>query len=302
MRNKNLIQRMIVRGLLFLASMAASLSLASCDTIFGLLNNRSDSRANTPTSNTPGSSSLPVDIVYNDSDSADTAVASGLSALLKTNLTAVSGVTGTSPTFTTTLVAQSSIPNSFTASYQLTGKVIIMTPGTTIAVYQGTSQAGQEHNLANQKGAIVVMGGENLLETPPVSPVALMDDINKANPTWLPSGDTTPTGLGIASGVGYTGVTSVDRPSGVAVWSSPLSYTGISASGPITLYSVGCNEQTDTAVVSGVQTYAQSIHGNYSIVRQGRFMQYGFSGVPDLTTGQVLFQNLIVMMGTYALP
>jgi hypothetical protein len=313
----------IIRGLLFLVSAAASLSLMGCDTIFGLLNNNSDSRSNTQNSNTPGGNNGPlpgggtgpvVDIVYNDSDPTDTALASKLATLLTTDLTAVSGVTGTNPAFYVAPVAQSSIPTNFSTTYVLTGKVIILTPGTSLALYPavlessvsaGSSEFGQisqEKNLVNQKGAIIAMGWETT--SPTVISDAIFDDII-ANTAWLHSGETIPTGLGFGTGNTSTNETSATPVSGVTVWSSPLSYTGITSAGsnPIALYSIGQKEQLLNLGSIATRYATEPSNSNFSAIsQQGRFLQYGFAGIPDLIAGKVLFQNLVFMMTSFALP
>jgi hypothetical protein len=276
------------------AAAVCALALAGCPDI----NFRSDLVALMSNSSTPVSATPTVSIVYNDLDTTDTTQAQALHALLTNNLTFTSGVSGTMPVYVVNMVPQGNIPASFDSTWSLAG-VIVVTPGSTVY-----SDAARSRNLAAQGKGVIAMGNGG---------TRFIDTVNANWSTWGLSGQQ-PGQIGYSRSSNGGGVDAVfSRGTGnpgpdLKVWRSPLTSTSLPTTDAVsvTLYSATPNG-LEIHFAGLVAPIGGSLIGDdagnanwFVIVRQGRFLQYGFSLAPDLPkTGQVLFVNLVAMMMDY---
>jgi hypothetical protein len=238
--------------------------------------------------------SRPVAIVYNDADTIDSALAARIEKLLAGDLTAGSKtVTGVMPKFAVKTVAESSLPQVFTKSFSLPG-VIILTPATTLY-----AEEGKTRDIAGQGRGIVAMGTGGAL---------FIDAVLRHWDAWAMTFQA-PDALGWReSELGALADSVETLATDSSVWSTPLASTAIPqasrspvrvANAPmlkLDLYWPNPWQPLDGELIAG--DVGDLAH--YPIVRQGRFLQFGFFGLTDARdTGEVLFVNLVSLMGNY---
>jgi hypothetical protein len=231
-------------------------------------------------------------IVYNDDDPADTTLATTLKSLLKNNpnWTTPNSIVGTMPSWTVTLVPQRFVSTTYAAGNRIWGYPLIVTPGIT-----GYKDANWVHNLTGSGKGMIAMGEGG----------ALMLDTISANWTkWFKVGQP-PNEIGWKASLGrplegdkYT--TTKAKTTGNTIWTLPLQVYKATdgAKVPMTvatsLLIVSVSRPEDTAPTGGY-LYAANLTTahRYDVVRQDRFIQFGFDGLFDRqNTGYPFFVNL----------
>ncbi len=259
-----------------------------------------------------------VTVVYNSADGADTALASSIKTLLEDTdfqTTYSTWVSGTMPNYwTVTLVPESEVSPYFTTGddrYIIYGDPVIVTPATSLY-----SNVNRTHNIVHRgtspttvsyRSGVVAMGygGARLLDT--------------AETYWSTWGyaDQGPVDIGYGESASFTDGTvyMYQWTSGNSVWRYPLASTVFvggttpthnalvqisyaALGGRYSVYRADDSHPTGGAVY-GRDYYSTNPH-YFPVVRQGRFLQFGFPTLPDRPyTGKVYFINLIAVMDNY---
>lgn len=256
-----------------------------------------------------------VTVVYDASDSTDAAKAQYIKELLEDTYFSGSildetNMAGTMPTYTVTLLDEDLINNtSYSTNNTIYGDPIIVTPGTAFTRLSSDYDIRARH-IANGGRGLIGMASNGL---------SLLDRIEDNWTNWGLSG-TAPTQIGSGESAGISSNrSSKTRPASSSenIWISPMknSYFASNFSeSNITLnifsydvYRYGVY-LTNTSITDG---YVYAADPNYStyypVVRQGRFLQFGYTDIPgrDYTGamtyqyGQVFFINLIARMDNY---
>jgi hypothetical protein len=238
--------------------------------------------------------SRPVSIVFNDADSVDSSLASEIQKLLSGDLTAGSKtVSGVMPKFAVKTVPESSLPRAFDKSFSVPG-VIIITPATTLYADDGRSRG-----IAAQGRGVIAMGTGGAL---------FIDEVLRHWDAWGMTWQA-PDAMGWSeSEIGALADSVNTLVTDSSVWSTPLASTAIPeaaqsavrvADAPmlkLDLYWPNPWQPMDGELIAG----DVNDRTRYPIVRQGRFLQFGFFGLTDARdTGEVLFVNLVSLMSTY---
>lgn len=262
------------------------------------------------TSNVVGYTSN-IAIVYNDGSSPDTTIAQDMKTILTSNLPATppysSYVTGTMPSWTVTLVPQSLVSTAYNSSTIHYGYPLIVTPGITFY-----SNLNQVRNVTAHIGAVsdghgvfaMGTGGAQLLDTVHSNWAALgYTGTNPLNIGWGPSA------TGIVSRYMYTWTSA----GGNTVWSSPLAssaftgtlptpdrtrtYISSTSVGRVSVYRGANDNPTPDGYLYGHEDRTPVPAYYYPVVRQGRFLQFGFEQETDYPyTGWVYIINLAYRM------
>jgi hypothetical protein len=227
-------------------------------------------------------------VIYNTNST----LANSIKTILGTNWTGTYPVTGTMPTWSVTLIPQSLVSTTYAAGNVFYGWPVILTPDTTIY-----SNANMTRNVtAHGKGVIAMgSGGGQLLGT-----------VNTNFATWGYAG-TAPSEIGWGPSASF-GATLYANTwfSGNSVWTSPLSSTSVPATDQTqtqmaytTLSRIAVYRATQTNPVNGWLYAQQTGYAYYfPVVRQDRFLQWGFEGVLDRPyTGWLYFVNIVSRMG-----
>lgn len=235
-------------------------------------------------------------IIYNDGSSTDAAIASGL----KTTLTnsdgwkETYGVSGTIPTWSVTLVPQSLVSTIYSSSNVFWGDPLIVTPGIT---FYGS--ANQVRNVTAHGRGVVAMGSGG---------ARLLDTVSSNWSSWGYSG-TAPSQIGwLQSMITSASVFAFTWTINGSVWSSPLSaepyiptthdtqvQIAYSAMSRVSVYRSSITNPTGGALYARDYNYSN----HFVVVRQGRFLQYGFYSPPDRFTGKTYTTNLVYYMSLY---
>lgn len=248
-----------------------------------------------------------ITVIYDANDSTDTALANAIKSRLETSLSVQypSSISGTQPTWKVILipesmVATSSISGTTDEAYYrhvIYGDPTIVTPGTSIYL-----NANQTRNLVGgyaPRGVIGMgFGGTKMIDT-----------INSQWSSWGLSG-TKPVDIGYLKAAGFSDATpyTYTWTTGNSVWTSPLSSTSIpghnssvqlSYQDLVPRYSV--YRSGGVAPTDGVLYSREPSNTNYfPVVRQGRFMHFGYGVLPDRPyTGGVFLVNLMALMDNY---
>ena len=235
---------------------------------------------------------IPVSIVYNPLNPADTAVAQSIRTLLMTNLPeTVPGVSGSMPLFTVTLVPEGSIPATYDAFYIMPGGAdpVILTPGITM---QGNDQWC--HNIADQGRGVIAMGvgGSHFLET---------------TTAWYPGWgypDQKPEAIDWSSSWTWSADTVVVQNATMA-WAGPVVSAAIPTTDAVSVALASSAIQTVEAHSPGGappvlgEWHAARVGDpeHFTVGRQGRYILFGFDGVPDRAdTAHVFLANLVKLL------
>jgi len=257
---------------------------------------------------TPGFSSN-ITVIYDDDDSTDTALANSIKSLLQSDLTVYSTISGTMPTWTVTLFPEDLVSTVYDGTANIIyGDPVIVTPSTA-ALYGYT---GRVRNIIAGNHGVVGMayyGGLKLFET--------------VSDNWTSWGYSDPASYDseqrpdqINYGEGSSTYTYVADKYymytwryGNTVWTSPLTSTSIPEDSSEDLVQIGYSTATLNErglILSGNPDYgyiygrSQDYTDRYPVVRQGRFLYYGYDGLWTRTyTGKVYFVNLIARMDNY---
>ncbi|MFA6507811.1 MAG: Ig-like domain-containing protein [Treponemataceae bacterium] len=247
-----------------------------------------------------------VTIIYDANDSTDTALAQAIKSRLMTSLPSAypATITGTQPTWSVILIPESMVATTFvsgttTEAYYrniIYGDPTIVTPGTSLY-----GNSFQTHNLVGGSTRGIVgmgFGGTRLLDT-----------INTNWTTWSLTGQQ-PLDIGYSKSASFatSTVNGYIWTTSNTVWTSPLTSTSITAHNTqsqlsyadlATSYSV--YRLAGAALTGGYLYEREPSNSNYfSVAHQGRFLQFGFSTLPDRPyTGGVFFVNLIARMDNY---
>jgi len=231
---------------------------------------------------------IPITIAYNDP--ADDTLANAVEALLESTLTAVPGVAGAMPLFAVTKISDTDIPSIWNSAYALAGTPIIIAPG--IAPVPGWSR-----NIAQAGHGIIAMG---------LGGAQFLDLVWASWGVWGFQ-DQSPADIGM--GHSFVGSASDVKTRGSAsgVWSSPLQSVALPAVDGTVVPLAAAAIPTYEVICGGVDPTGGTLLGEnatiptqFPIVRQGRFLQYGFEQLADLPdTGSVLFVNLVKLMSAY---
>jgi len=245
---------------------------------------------------TPGFSSN-VTIVYNDGDSTDSSTASTIKNVLLTNLPSYSTITGTMPTWTVTILPQSLVESSYgTGENIIYGDPVIVTPQSNLY-----TDSGKVRNIGSGGRGVIAMsfyGGLKFLET--------------VDNNWGTWGFTGQRPDEISYGNPYNYVTNktfmYTWRSGNSVWTSPLTSTLISTATNEDLTQIGAtglNERglhrpgRDNPTGGYLYGRSQNYTDRFPVVRQGRFLYYGYDGMWNRTSGYVYFANLVARMDNF---
>jgi hypothetical protein len=244
-----------------------------------------------------------VAIVYDSADTADTQTANDLKTILTTNIPSSYGptVTGTMPSWSVILIPQSMISTTYSAANVFGGRPLIATPGSDLY-----GNANQTRNVtAHGKGVFAMgYGGTRLLDT-----------VETYWGTWGYSG-TAPADIGLGeSGASPASLWMYTQTSGNSVWNSPLTSTSIpggstptdNARVQISYSSIGAySAYLPSGIAGDGWLYGREDTASgpyYPVVRQGRFLQYGFYAETDRPyTGWVFITNLVYRMSNVYYP
>ncbi len=237
-------------------------------------------------------------VVYNSGDTADTTAATSLKTLLTTNIPGTyGGVTGTMPTWTVTLIPQSAVSTTYAAANIFYGWPVIVTPGITFY-----GNANQVRNVIGGGHGVIAMGAGG---------VRLLDTVSANYSTWGYT-DQVPNEIGWGpSASGITTNCMYTWTNGNSTWSYPLQSTTFTGALPTAhnartqisyaswnRYSVYRGSDTNPTGGWIFGRDDQTSGHYYPVVRQGRFLQFGFDGVTDrYYTGWVYITNLVYRMG-----
>jgi hypothetical protein len=233
-------------------------------------------------------------VIYNTNST----LANSIKTILGTNWTGTYPVTGTMPTWSVTLIPQSLVSTTYAAGNVFYGWPVILTPDTTIY-----SNANMTRNVtAHGKGVIAMgSGGGQLLDT-----------VSANFATWGYAG-TAPTEIGWGASASF-GATLYANTwfSGNSVWTSPLSSTSVPGTDQTqtqmaytTLSRISVYRGPTPTNPTNGWLYAQQ-NGNavyFPVVRQDRFLQWGFEGVLDRPyTGWLFLVNITSRMSATYFP
>jgi hypothetical protein len=237
-------------------------------------------------------------IIYDSYDSTDTTIANDMKTILTTDIPSAYSPTvgGTMPSWSVTLVPQSVVPTTYSSANVFHGYPVIITPGNDLY-----ANANQTRNVVAHGHGVFAMGtgGTRLLDT--------------CEDNWGSWGlvGTAPTEIGwMESGSASASSFMYTWTSGNSVWNSPLNSTAFPGG---TTPTHNAQTQISYASISRISVYRGSdtnptdgwLYGRensptshyYPVVRQGRFLQFGFQQETDrYYTGWVYITNLVYRM------
>jgi hypothetical protein len=227
-------------------------------------------------------------VIYNTNST----LANQIKTILGTNWTGTYPVTGSMPTWSVTLIPQSLVSGTYAAANVIYGWPVIITPDTTLY-----SNANMTRNVtAHGKGVIAMgSGGGHLLDT-----------VSTNFASWGYSG-TAPTEIGWGPSASF-GATLYANTwfSGNTVWTTPLSSSSVPATDMTqtqmaysTLSRIAVYRSSQSNPTNGWLYAQQPSYANYfPVVRQDRFLQWGFEGAFDRPyTGWLYLVNITSRMG-----
>ena len=244
-------------------------------------------------------------IIYDDGDATDLALATSLrDDIIQKNFPVdYTWASGTQPTWSVKIVPDTDISDTYSAENTIYGKPAIITPGLT-HTYTDPDKDDWVRNIAAAEQGIITMG----------SGAWVLDRIEENFTAWGLEGQA-PTDVGVGEGIAYSG-TSTMAYSKVAnlntIWKTPVSstYVGTSPStgSSFSIFSIATDSagravyRASGANPTGGYNYAQinSASTYYQVVRQGRFLFWGWSKIPNqLASGRMMFVNSVALMDGY---
>jgi hypothetical protein len=257
-----------------------------------------------------------VTIVYNQGDTTDELLANKIKAIIEDTILSgrdivdASTIKGTMPVWTATLLPEDMVSNTTYSSENLIyGDPVIVTHGMTLADRQTTYDNRIRNIAANGRGLIAVGSGN-----------IFIDRVNANWTTWALSG-TKPANIGYLNTATLTSATTAKfRPGSVSesIWWTPIynNYANTSfgqeTSVTATVFTATTGRHavylpTGTLTDGSIYVADASSTTYYPVVRQGRFLTYGFfdatrSRSDTITTyeyGLPFFVNLIARMDNF---
>jgi len=259
-----------------------------------------------------------ITVIYDDGESDDILKADYIKELLEDTyhdggILSQENMAGTMPSYTVTLLPESLIDNTVYGTENLIyGDPVIVTPGTTFIYNDDDYDIRIRNIVANGKGLVAM--GYNGAE--------LLDRVETNWSSWGLSG-TAPAdiGRGESGGLGSKRSTKL-RAGSVSenIWHSPMNNTYLSDESTSLVnvfnstvgdvYRYGVYLGSSPSVTDGdVYAGGDPDHNTYyPVVRQGRFVQFGYYDVPGRTSsrtytkyefGQVFFINIIARMDDF---
>lgn len=261
-----------------------------------------------------------VTVVYDDTEAKDFLIAGYIKSLLENTywsggILAQANMAGSMPSYSVTLLPERLVSNTtYSSFYKIYGDPIIVTPGTTFSRTASTYDT-RVRNIASGGNGLMAMGSIGS---------TILDRIEDNWSSWSLSG-TAPTQIGAGESASLTASMAAKiRAASVSesIWHSPMqntylttnfysSYTNLtnifnSTTGNVSR--IGVYLGTNPAITDGFVYAAEETNANYyPVVRQGRFLQFGYDDVPgrgftSTTTyqyGQVFFINLVARMDDF---
>jgi hypothetical protein len=259
-----------------------------------------------------------VTVIYNSGEPADVDRADAIKALLEDKTLASSRdyVFGTMPDMSVTLLPESMISNSYATSNRVYGDPIIVTSDATVQSRSDSSLDGRIRNIVSSLRPVIAMGnnGGHFLYRVQYNFSAWK--LTGQSPVDIDSGNT----MGIS---GKTTATTRPAFSSDSVWYEPLSHRDLDSdmSSIFTtalftssvyrrgVYISSGSNPTGGAIYAGDPDWSS----HFPVVRQGRYMLFGFTEVPDTlspftflyryalpgTMGKLFFVNLVDRMSDF---
>jgi len=257
-----------------------------------------------------------VTIVYDQGDTTDELLANKVKAIIEDTILSgrdivdVNTIKGTMPVWTATLLPEDMVSNTtYSAENLIYGDPVIVTHGMTLADRQPTYDTRIRNIAANNRGLIAIGYGN-----------IFIDRVNANWTTWALSG-TKPTNIGYLNTVTLTSATTAKfRPGSLSenIWWTPIYnnyiYTAYGTETQITanvFYTVtgryGVYLPTGTLTDGHVYAADANTTTYYPVVRQGRFLTFGFFDATRSTSststtyeyGLSFFVNLIARMDNF---
>lgn len=232
-------------------------------------------------------------VVYDSASSTDTTYAEGLKAILESDVSALSGVSGTDNFWAVTLLPQTDIPTTMNADYTGFGDggFIVLSAYSGLGAYPAsgatTDQKGRLQNVLLFAGRLVAMGNA----------VAAFDVIAANYAAWGFSG-TMPLSLGWGPSAITPGANQLAATAHSA-WSAPFSLAATPAAGDpvdwstetssfVSVYLSGGTPPSSGEILAG--DYAGGSN-YYPVVSQGYFLQFGIPALPSTDAGKAFLRN-----------
>ncbi len=243
-------------------------------------------------------------IIYDDGDTTDYNLAVNLrNNIIKRNFPSYysSWASGTQPDWSVKILKDTEISETYSSSNIVYGKPAIITPGLTYS-YTNSGRDGWVRNIAAAEQGIITMGNG----------CWVLDRIEDNFTSWGLSGQA-PTDIGDGESATFPDSSKMDYAkvcSTNTIWRTPVSstYVGTNPSEG-TVKSIFTTDSNGKAVhrsgganPAGGYNYAQinDTETYYSVVRQGRFMFWGWNKIPNqLSSGQMMFVNSVAIMDNY---
>ena len=248
-----------------------------------------------------------ITIVYDDDEADDVAEAQELKWILTGyyDLDGDPDVSGTQPSWSVTLLPEDYISNTYSLNNRIYGDPVVLMNGiSTWTSSKGgpipsSAIAGKIRNIASTTRGIVSIGAGGAFA---------LDMIEDNWTSWSLPGNGPPTVIGAAESNLMQDSKFVKTRLNLQpdnVWFSPLHYTTVSTT---TVTSQALWKFDDLGAHASISLYRppssiKELAGDYyggtnyfPIVRQDRFLYYGFTLLPDFDVGKVLMVNLINRM------
>lgn len=264
-----------------------------------------------------------VTVVYNDDSSTDQDIAEFIKDLLEDayysgGIESQPNMAGTMPNWSVTLLPEDLVENTSTSYYhRIYGDPLIITPATTF-LWDSSTYDNRIYNLSSSGRGILAMGynGTEFIERV------------KVNWSSWSYGGTKPVQIGVKDETGSltqtyglgskTSAKKQPASESESIWHSPMENSYLSANYeessvtlnlfPSDIYRYGVYFRDplgdDCYIYAGDPDYSSY----YPVVRQGRFLQYGFNDVPHRYTtppsttykyGHIFFINLVARMDNF---
>jgi hypothetical protein len=202
------------------------------------------------------------------------------------------GVSGSMPSWSVTLIPESLVSSTYSAANVFYGDPVIIMPSS--ALY-GT--ANKVRNVTAHGHGVVAMGSGG---------ARLLDVVSSNFTSWGYSG-TSPSEIGwLKSGVSASSIYAYTWFAGNSVWTSPMSCPPYIPATDVTSVQLAYSEgacgrvsvyrSARTDPTGGSLLCRDNIDYYFPVVRQGRFLQYGFYLPLNRFTGMTFTVNLVSLM------
>ena len=247
-----------------------------------------------------------ITIIYDSTDSVDTDTAEYIKTVLKSNPTVYSSVSGTMPSWTVTLLPEDLVSASYSSYNIIYGDPVIITPSAG-DLYQDPDKVRN-----------IVDGGHGIIGMAYYGGLRFIDVASDYWTSWgypataSTDADQRPNEIGYGNSYNYyTGKYFMyTYQAGNSTWTTPLTSTSIPTSDEAQVQigydTATANERalyraTRTSPTRGyLYGRSQDSDVHFPVVRQGRFLYYGFDSMWTRPyTGWVYFINLVARMDNY---